>query len=138
MRDLAERFGRRVGRRGAFLLFLAILDVVFASYLLNPPAGLPAQTYPLLPGTVWGTWWAATGVVCIFGAFLKVDRVAYGLAALLKAAWGLRYAYLWYTGVSESWAAMTVWLVFAVTVLIVAGWPEEIVNLQPGSDIRDR
>ena len=130
----------RIGRRGAFLAFLALLDGIYGYYLIYPPATLPiqARTFPLLPASVWGWWWVGTGVICLAGAFMRSDRVAYGFAAMLKAAWGLRFAYLWYLGVPLAWISMTVWLVFAFIILIISGWPEEIVNLPTPVGHRDR
>jgi hypothetical protein len=137
---LLERLKRQVGRRGAFLLFLAMLDVVYGYYILDPPKGLPRSvyTYPLLPSGVWGCWWLATAGICLAGAFMKSDRVAYGAAALIKTAWGLRFVYQWYLGVSMAWVSMSVWLVFAFIVLVIAGWPEQAPGPSPPAGDRDR
>ena len=121
-----RRLRARIGRRGAFLGFLAMLDVVIGWFLLYPPAGSPPQPYPLLPAQAWAAWWLATAAACTAGMFLRTDRVAYAAAALLKTGWALRYAYLWYTGVPQSWVAMAIWLAFAGAVLIIAGWPEAV------------
>lgn len=122
---------RRIGRRGAFLIFLAFLDFVYGYYLVYPPPQAPAITryFPVLPAEFWGGWWIATGVLCIAGAFMRSDRIAYGMAATIKAAWGLRYIYLWYLHAPLAWVSATIWMIFAGVILVIAGWPEEIVNL---------
>lgn len=122
----------RVGRRGLFLSFLAVLDFTVGYFLLSPPPGGPVQQYPFMPHQAWGAAWLAVGVACAYGMFLKSDRVPYALAALLQAAWALRYAYLWYLGITPyAWVSVVIWLAFAFTVLVVAGWPEEVIILPP-------
>ncbi len=123
----------RIGRRGLFLGFLAVLDGVFGYFLLIPPVGFsPTQVFPLLPETAWAVAWLTVGASCIVGMFMKVDRVPYMLAALLKASWGLRYAYIWYKGLAPyAWVSLVIWLAFAGTVMMVAGWPEAKVIVLP-------
>lgn len=122
----AARLRRRIGRRGAFLGFLAILDIIYGYFITRPPAGIPPQPYPVFPAVVWGAWWLLTGAACTAGMLMKVDRVPYNMAALIKTAWGLRFAYLWYTGVQYAWVSMVIWLCFAAVVLVISGWAEEV------------
>lgn len=114
----------RVGRRGLFLLFLAVLDIIFGYFLHSPPPSALRDTFMLLPQEVWAWWWIGTGAACLVGAFMRNDRVPYALGALLLSAWGLRYAYLWYNDIPFAWVSLTIWLAFAFTVVVVAGWPE--------------
>ena len=115
----------RAGRRGAFLLFLAILDVLYGVALFDPTS--PAHRFDLfLPYPWWAATWVAIGVVCFIGAFVKKDRWAFTLAATLKFSWGLLYSQIWISqGYPYGWVSMVVWLAFAGVVLIIAGWPEE-------------
>lgn len=133
MNYLLWRIRNRIGRRGGFLLFLAILDMIYGYFLLLPPASVAPQLYPLLPRFAWAICWLAVAAICVVGSVRKHDRLAYGFAALLKAGWGLRFAYLWYLGVPFSWVSMVIWLCFAGTVVMVSGWPEEIIKLPPGA-----
>lgn len=115
---------RHVGRRGAFLAFLAVLDLAYG-YSLFVTAAPQRQVNLLLPWQVWGYIWAGVGVVCLSGVFVRVDRVQFAAAAALDAAWGLLYLHVWLVqNAPRAWVAVVIWLSFAVTVLIVSGWPE--------------
>lgn len=126
---------RKIGRRGAFLLFLAVLDSVYGSFLVGSPAVAEREPYPYLPPFSWGIIWLITACVCITSSFAKRDRIAYGMAAFMKSAWGLRYTYLWYLGFPYAWISSVIWLCFAFTVLVVASWPEEIIKLPPEASV---
>jgi hypothetical protein len=115
---------RHAGRRGAFLAFLTVLDLAFGYSVFELPRAALLQINILLPLHVWGWLWIGTGIICASGIFIQADRVQYTLAALLKTAWGLLYAYLWWQGVPNSWASVVVWLSFAMTVVLIASWPE--------------
>jgi hypothetical protein len=72
----------RVGRRGAFLLFLALLDFVYAYGLPFPGAAAnTSATYRFLaavaPLDAWALLWAGVGLVCFVFAFHKKDAPGY-------------------------------------------------------------
>lgn len=138
MRQHLSNFRRQVGRRGLFLAFLAILDVIYGYFVLNPPPGSPGQYYPLLPEDTWGILWLVTGTACALGIFTRRDRIPYTMGALMMTAWGLRYAYLWYLGIAYAWVSTAVWLAFAFTIVVIASWPEEITTLLPLQGERER
>lgn len=115
---------RHVGRRGAFLAFLAILDLAYG-YSLLATTGPQRLVNLLLPWQVWGWIWIAVGVVCLSGVPVRVDRVQFAVAATVKAAWGLLYVHVWLIqGLPRGWVSVVVWLTFAFTVVVVSGWPE--------------
>lgn len=120
----------RVGRRGTTLLFLAVLDFLFAGSLFRPPAGSaqsPTLRYiaDLAPLPCWGALWAAVGVACLVGAFLRVDRWAYAAAMALKVLWGTTYLLGWALfGLDRGWVSAVIWLAFAAFVYVVSTWPE--------------
>jgi hypothetical protein len=126
MTGLLSRLGRRAGRRGAFLAFLTILDVAYGYALFATAA--PQRALDLfLPWQAWGIIWMATGAVCSTGILLRRDRFQFTAAAALKASWGFLYADIWLVQhAPRGWVSVAVWLAFAATVLIIAGWPEEI------------
>ena len=132
MRGALTRTRARVGRRGAFLAFLAVLDAAFGYSLLTVPRAALARADFILPVHAWGWTWIGTGVICASGILARKDRVQYTAAALLKTAWGLLYAWLWWQGVPAAWVSVTVWLAFALVVVLVAGWPEEAAPPPPG------
>jgi hypothetical protein len=115
---------QHAGRRGAFLVFLAILDLAFGYSLFSFPRLAFQGIDIVFPIDAWGWIWIATGIVCATGVFLQSDRVQYTMAALLKTAWGLLYAWLWWQGVPHSWVSVALWLSFALTIVLIAGWPE--------------
>lgn len=119
-----------VGRRGEFLLFLTLLDVLYGLSLLSPaPAAGQSPTTRFLaevmPLPCWGLLWLAVGVVCLAGAFADTDRFAYAAAAALKVLWGVMFAAGWLAGVVErGWVFAAIWLAFALFVVRIASWPE--------------
>lgn len=121
---------RRVGRRGEFLLFLALLDLLYGLSLAQPVA--EAQRSPgvrflveVMPLPWWGVLWLAVGCVCLAGAFARGDRLAYACAAALKVLWGSMFLIGWLAGaIARGWVSAVVWLVFALVVVRIASWPE--------------
>lgn len=114
----------RVGRRGAFLLFLAVLDVLFGYSLIVAPEAFRAVSL-FLPYPVWGWIWIGVGAVCAVSSVLVRDRAAFTLAAAIKASWAAVMTEVWLNaGVPLGWRSVVFWAVFAVTVLIISSWPE--------------
>jgi hypothetical protein len=115
----------RVGRRGAFLAFLAILDWAYGSSLIAAPAPNRQALNLLFPYPVWGWVWIGVGVICAAGVPVVFDRVSFAFAAMLKFCWALLFTDVWLAGhLARGWVAVIVWLAFGLTVLVVAGWPE--------------
>lgn len=121
---------RRVGRRGASLLFLALLDVVYAFSLAWPQAESernPSVLYiaDLAPLWMWAGLWLSVGVVCLAGAFARHDRWAFTVAVGLKLLWGCTYLFGWLVGgLDRGWVAAVVWLGFAALFYLISTWPE--------------
>ena len=114
----------RVGRRGAFLAFLAVLDLAYG-YSLFAASAPQRLVNLLLPWQAWGVIWMVVGVACLTGVFALRDRVQFTLAATLKGAWGLLYVDVWLVqGLPRGWVSVVLWLAFALTVVLVSGWPE--------------
>lgn len=114
------------GRRGAFLIFLAILDMVYAWALYKYATPQEAAVNALLlPWQVWAPIWGSVGLVCLGSAFLKKDRIAFSLAAALKFAWGGVSFIQWMRNLEPNgWLSTVVWVAFSATVLIISSWPE--------------
>lgn len=134
IRQLARGVGRwtvrRVGRRGATLLLLALLDLIYAAALALPPEETRATSgyryiSALLPAPVWAAAWLTVGLVCLINSCRASDRVGFALAAALKAGWGLLYLAGWAAGaITRGWTSAAIWLAVAAWLLIVATWPE--------------
>jgi len=130
MRDVIARLVRRIGRRGASLLFLALLDLIYAGGLLAlPPEARSNPSYAflarLLPLPIWAAIWGAVGLVCLVQAFARRDALAFTAASLLKAAWGTVYLVGWALGdIPRGWLASVIWYGFAIWLAIISGWRE--------------
>ena len=120
---------RRLGRRGASLLFFGLLSAFITfSLVVEPPPALDNLGL-LFPRTVWIVLWMTSTILCFVCAWLSVphDAVAYASSIAVKALWGSAYMFYWYThDVPRGWVAATIWWGFAIHVAIVAGWPEPV------------
>lgn len=120
----------KVGRRGAVLLFFALLDFVYAYGLLTPTAEtLRNSTYMFIGrfGTVqlWAALWAIAGVFCLVNAFRQKDSAGFTAAIAIKILWGLLFLMGWLIGaVDRGYLATTIWLGFAALLFLILSWPE--------------
>lgn len=130
---------RRVGRRGAFLLFLAILDLLYAFSLAVPArASLRSPTVTFIAGIVplpaWAALWGAVGVLCLAGAFAARDRWAFIGAVLLKLLWGGVFFFGWaIAGLDRGWVSACIWVPLAGVVHLISSWPEPDVTSPRGA-----
>jgi hypothetical protein len=121
---------RRVGRRGFSLLFLALLDLILAFSLADPPPeAVRTPTVRFIAGVAplwaWAILWAVAGLLCLVGAFVTRDRIAFTAAVAIKTLWGSLYLAGSLTGaLDRGWVAAAVWLPMAVWIAIISGWPE--------------
>lgn len=115
----------KIGRRGAFLLFLALLDFGYGYSLISVP--VQQRTLDLLlPWPLWGIIWAFVGVACLVNAFRSRDWIAFTLAAAIKGVWGLVMVRAWIYGQEpRGWVGAIIFLSFAFTVVVISSWPEE-------------
>jgi hypothetical protein len=131
-----SRLVRRVGRRGAALLFFALLDLIYGWALLDPlksTAASPGYRWlaTILPLEAWGGIWLLVGVLCLVGSVVHEDSIAWVAAMSIKVMWGgLWFCGWWLADVPRGWAPSAVWLPMAALVALLAGWPE------PGSGRR--
>lgn len=121
---------RLVGRRGAFLLFFGLLDVIYAYGLFqaqdaanrSATQSAAARVFPL---TVWAVLWLVVGLICVFFAFRREDRFGFVAAVVIKVMWGINMFLAWLlAGLHQGYLAAAVWLSFAVIAYLVSTWPE--------------
>lgn len=125
-----RRTARRLSQRGAVLLILAAVDLVFAVALIQaPPETVASETYrfyaSLLPLPVWGAAWAAVGALCMAQAWTPRDRAAYSAATGLKVGWALLHLGAWAAGVlPRGYVLAVIWLLAAGLVMVVSTVPK--------------
>ncbi len=125
---------RRIGRRGAFLGFLALVDGVVAYALTQPlPLGLRREQFygpflDIMPMSWWITWWITAAVVVAAAVVVhRVRPAAFALAAALKCGWSLGYWIGFWNGdpaFSRGYQTGAIWVGFAAVTLIISGWRE--------------
>lgn len=123
---------RIVGRRGAVLLFLALLDFVYAFSLCRPSGGgtIAPLLLDLASPHVFAWAWLVVGALCLAGAlgrrrFPVLDIWPFLAAVLIKIFWAALFVFGWMAGeVERGWLGGAVWLAFGVLVMTLAGWQE--------------
>ena len=125
---------RHLGRRGAALLFFAILDLTFAWSLLDPENPALIRMAPLYrvivqsaPLWVWGVAWGVVGLLCAVQAWQRRDAVAFTAVIMLKLTWGsaIMAAGILYDA-PRAWVAAMIYLALAAFVGVISGWPEPL------------
>lgn len=120
-----RRILRRIGRRGAALLFFTELDLTYAFALLTAPRPLTpfnAWMDTVLPLSIWAACWATTGLICFGYVFTTRDTPAFMFAVALKVGWGLPALFGWIAGaVPLGYLSAAIWLAFAAFVYLIAG-----------------
>lgn len=128
---------RRVGKRGTFLLFLFVLDELYALSLANPVAEARQSATvrfiaEVAPLWAWAATWSTVGIVCVVGAFARRDQWAFTFAMGLKVLWGGTFLLGWIlAGLDRGWVSGVIWLMFAAFVIHIATWPEPTRKLNP-------
>lgn len=128
---MRSRIVSTIGRRGCFLLFLSMLDIVQAYGLIFPtPTVLESQSYiflsSLMPLHVWGTLWGVVGIVCLYYAFKRDDMVAFSAGMFIKSLWAFMFLLGWaLAGIERGYLLSAIWGAFALTLAMVATWSED-------------
>lgn len=127
MASLIKRLADRIGRRGSYLFFLALLDVLYG-YSIWVSVGTPAiAAYDMFfSPQVWAVIWVGVGLVLAQQAFVRLDRVGFTLAVLIKFAWATiaTYNFLYSPADPRGWISAVIWFAFGTLTAIVANWPE--------------
>lgn len=122
----------RLGYRGAFLLFLAIIDAIYGWFLIRPTSESQQTSQfvwraHIMPTEVWGSIWLIVAAALLASAFMRQDRIGYALAIALKVGWAFVAAIGGLSGrVQGSWTSVSIWGGFAALTILVSGWPEPL------------
>ena len=117
----------KAGYRGAVLLFLAMLDILYGYSLIADPSAPLSYLNLVLPLHVWFYLWVGIGVFLLTGVLTRYDRIHFALSAFLKAAWASAWLYvLIYQHFPRSWISVVIWAAFAILTVIISFWPEPL------------
>jgi hypothetical protein len=129
-----RRLGRHIGRRGAFLMFLTLLDSVLGYSIVQPlPLGLRSEDFyrpfiAVMPLWAWSTCWLGIAALAAIAAvWHRIRPVVFALAACIKTAWAMGYSIGWVEGLpaySRGYQTAAIFFAFAATVLSTSGWRE--------------
>lgn len=114
----------RIGYRGSSLLAFAVVDFIWAAYLIVGPAGGTQVWFgAILPIGFWAAMWIVVGVICAIYAFRRDDRHGFEAAICIKVVWSLGCLMGCVLG-DVPLGAVGIWLGFAWFVWRISGWPE--------------
>lgn len=126
--DWLKGLPSRIGRRGSTLLFLSLVDFLFAFSLMFPAKSqAPITNYlaSILPLRVWAVMWFLAGLICFIQAFSHKDRIAFAVASLVMVLWGLvSLCAQIFAGIPRGAVSAVLWLGMAAFVFIISTWPE--------------
>lgn len=121
------RVVHQVGRRGVFLLFVALLAAALALSMTNPSQVQAVTLGRVIPPVAWSIVWAAAAVLCLIQAFTRRDQVAFAVISCVVTVWASMYLVGWLTGVADrGWLAATIYYALAVVALVISTWPEPL------------
>jgi hypothetical protein len=130
----------RIGRRGSYLLFLALVDVLYGYSLLV----YMGPSYPRLDlffsAHTWGWIWIIAGLFIAQQAFTRVDRLGFVVAVVIKFVWGAIAFYDFILNPHHDplgWVSAVIWFGFGALTAIVSYWPEHTTPQIGGFDDED-
>lgn len=119
-----------IGRRGAFLLFLAMLDLIYAFALAFPTQqATDNSAYSFLaliaPLYFWAILWAVCGLTCLYYAFQIKDAPGFAVAMFIKVVWATLFLLGWmFADVERGYLSSAIWGAFAGLTAVIATWPD--------------
>ena len=125
---------RRIGRRGATLLFLGLLNVSTGLNLLSSTNAQVTAFTRILPLSMWAALWLSSGIIALIQAFTYNDRLAFTFAAGMMSVWGLTYVTAWALNlIDRGWLGGIIYIALAGWILILSSWPEAFKIIVPRS-----
>ncbi|MFH9822999.1 hypothetical protein [Streptomyces bobili] len=141
---MARRLGKRLGRRGIFLLLLGVGKTCWGvGFLVNPPdpEGLRLLTH-FCDLRHWAWLWITAGLVTTCSAFVRIGRDWFGFVAALipPTVWAIAYSAAVVSGQYNRGVYVAIWYLTSHCGVIV--WastvPEHSVPHVPRSARRGR
>jgi hypothetical protein len=127
-----RRFHRHVGFKGSFLVAFALVDFVYAVWLLTgPPSGTSRWFDAVVAIHFWATAWAAVGGICLFYAFRRPNLRGFYAAMSIKVVWGLGCLFGWALA-DVPISSVGIWGFFAWAVWRIAGAPVTEIDDEDG------
>ena len=126
---------RMAGRfRAVFLLLIGLMQIVYGAGLLEASGHHPSALH-WWPGAVtslagvplrgWGLIWITVGIILAVTCWMRLDRWQFVLAAALNATWACLAVQRWLmTREPGAWAPAAIYITIAVSVLLIAIWPD--------------
>jgi len=117
----------RLGRRGAFLLTLGAVWILYGYALLTAPAPGHLGHILWIPLHAWAWIWITGGFLGAVFAWCKAGRDGIGFAGIILPVlgWASGYTYTWlFYDQPRSWINAAVWAAVSAMTIIAAGWPE--------------
>lgn len=119
---------KRLGRRGAFLLTMGAVWVLYGYALLTTAAPPSLGRVLWIPLHTWGWIWITGGsAAMLFSWTRKVGRDSIGFVGIIIPAvgWASGFVYTWmFYDAARSWVSAAVWAAVSAMTIVVAGWPE--------------
>lgn len=125
---------RRIGRRGACLLSLGVIQIVTGWTMIDsPPLAFHALTlFRLVPPLTLGLLWLIPGAISLAYAFVRrTDNDSWGFVAayLMPFIWGMAYVLSWFPlhdlPAGMGLRAAVIYWGYAALVQVISGWSEE-------------
>lgn len=126
--------GRRLGRRGAFLLCMGLAWINYGAALLltpTPPAQVNGLTIlsSIIPLPAWGWVWLLSGCVGVALCGVRVvgaDQAGFTALVFPAATWATGYFADWVVigDYSRGWVVAGTYGALAAAIYIASGWPE--------------
>lgn len=126
----------RLGFRGATLLGLAFIDIVYGLTLALPSqetrqGSAYAWRSEVIPTESWGGLWILVGIFLVTQAWAHRDRAAYAVAIGIKLLWTTVCLGSWLVGpvpASQAWATSGIFIAFAWIAFVCSLWSEPITS----------
>jgi hypothetical protein len=132
MRAVVRRVARQVGHRGALLILLGGIALLYGISLITTPPTPHPLGLRLLLGVMglhgWGATLAAAGVVAILSSPLPhgKDWPGFTVLVLVWLPWSASFFVSWWPDGSNprGWVSATVFVAFAAIPAVVSTWGE--------------